>query len=398
MVVGIIQNETSNDNKIAEVMLHIMPDDKNNVFLTLIFGKTLLGYIATIHSENKTKDTTLCKSSNTFSSATKFLAQKAGVDIDNLFENLNTVLNYLSEPKNMDYIIANKSLFVKQISSELEKVSANTKYTHCKYDSYIRFKNAIIESQKILDKNNENQPTQPIEAQNEVLHLVDIMIPFINMIHDSIFREMINKALKKKWLTKSCYASHFKDISKSLASFLQKIKSYEYFNKLSNAQIEKYRTIFLKLKEIDDSVKSDVVKLTATIESKLDSTQCTITDQFILDLKKSALQPLSLTKENVLAQPSRYDLIARESDITTTESDMSLPDYENDINRISMSHDAINSINIDTENIIHYIDSVTASIGPNPQGGKLYRRRTHHKKQTFRKRKSHRKQTHRKHK
>lgn len=359
---------------------------------------------------------------------------------------MNLILKEKGKPITVEIILPEEKKLcdeykqnLKNLYKEQENQSKNS--LECIFDEYDRFISTI--KTNIIDENTINpsvnpdtygvskQPnTRPTES-NDVLELIEIMTPFIDMMYDTITRSYTDKAAKKQWNPTKCDASHYKEISTSLAQFLHDVYKYEYFNKLSpelkkgltdeqKYTFEQIKKIFLyantknkpilKTETSGDVIKRSVAVLTELIAYKLNSTQCQITNKFISDLNTKAtkaLQPSALTIANIQPHLSNTKQIERLSNVTTYESNTSSSQRSNndeinttsvdqsEIIPTSVDQSEINRIGIYPQNIINYVDSVTASIVPfeerNSQGGKTHTRRKkpsktlHKHKQTLRK-------------
>lgn len=203
-----------------------------------------------------------------------------------------------------------------------------------------------------------------IKESSDAVKLIEIMTPFIDMMHKSINHSTSQKA--NKWLKnvskQNCNAINYTDISTSLANFLSVV--YRCFNGLDNDS--KKQPVFTQINEILSwykTSKNPLYDLTKLINDKLQSTQCTTTDTFITNLTTKASE---LTSEKV-------------NDITKNDS---ITSNNTTIKRIEIAS-TINKIK-------DYVDSVTISITQSEeqlsQGGKLQTRRKKPSK-TLRKRK-----------
>ena len=211
----------------------------------------------------------------------------------------------------------------------------------------------------------------------DVLELIKIMTPFIDMMYNSIHHLIAYKGYKSlSNVTKpKCDATNYTDISTSLANFLSVV--YRCFNGLDDDL--KKQLVFIQINEILSyykKSKNPLYDLTKLINDKLQSTQCTTTNKFIEDLTTKASE---LTSEKV-------------NDITKNDS---ITSNNTTIHRIEIA--SINKIK-------YYVDSVTDSITKSKKklsrGGKPRRKKPsktlRKRKQTLRKQ-TLRKSSYRKH-
>ena len=217
---------------------------------------------------------------------------------------------------------------------------------------------------------------------NDVLELIEIMTPFIDMMYDSeIVHSIMDKIAKKKFFYTNCDAHSYKQISKSLAQFLHAVVYYEYFENLSpefkNGLTDKQTKTFEQIKKL--SPKKSVDSLTKLISFKLGSTNCTITNKFISDLKSKASQPIMLTEENISTISNINNSSKNTGDNSTNESVIS-NNTLNDVNRITLTESDYTESEINS--IITYVDEVTSIIIPidslhtyDLSGGKMQTRR-----------------------
>jgi len=166
-------------NNIHEVMTKIMPGDTNNIFLKTFENQTLLEFISTI--SDKTSEE--CKSIQNVSSFKQYAAKAVGINIQELFDKLTLLLNYLSRPENMKYIVANNQPFIIQMNNEIKMIDVQQDTT-CDYNSYKKFKDAIFANFKLIESKLKN--IQPMENKADLdvkLKNINEKIAFYEKIH-----------------------------------------------------------------------------------------------------------------------------------------------------------------------------------------------------------------------
>lgn len=247
-------------NDIGEVMQKIMPDDTTNIFLKEFDGKTLLQYISDI-SDNTEEG---CKSMKDVTFLQKTVAQGVGINMQKLFDNLTLLLNYLSRPENMYYIVSHNQNFIIQMHTAIKIIDIQ-KENKCGYESYQTFKDVIktnfnkVESQlkntHVKDKANLDEKLKEINEKivlcEKIITIPDdepeireSLINYFNKNYGSYTKNTLNLLYKQREQIKSELDAANKEknsqtVSQPIPPTILKIGSPEYIAR----QNEQYKLL-----------------------------------------------------------------------------------------------------------------------------------------------------------